>query len=411
MDYDIVADYYLVVKLDSNLSDYRVLGFIRPDDLLTSSRDYKYYYPEGILPIETLVHEITSRRAAHKRVFGKHSDCEALFLRFIDKELSAGYKKTFIKHILTCETCAKKFADFERFNNLSKCAMHFPYIVRAYYKRIIAFGENAFKNSKINLGFLNKIRFVQNSITSLQNFIQKLSYTETEEDIKIAQNSKDAIDLIFKNKRKFDIKPAETREILQKKKVTVLITVVVVVLSLIAIGIVKTAFTPKVQEKPPLLEQPVESYSSDEAAVPASNPVSYDDSNASPFDDMLAKPVSSGDFDSGVISSVNKISWEVPKSIANKPKYTRFLQIAGKNIKLNLQNDLLLTNEAAKNKEVSADIQFINDGAIMSMKISKGSGSAAIDKIIEKSIFETFSYMKPPKINAGAVNLTLIISL
>ncbi len=412
MDYDIAADYYLVVKLDPNLRDYRVLGFIRPDDLLTSSRDYKYYYPEGILPTETLVQEITSRRGAHKRITGKHSDCEALFLRFIDNELSTGYKKTFIKHILTCETCTKKFADFERFNNLSKCAMHFPYIVRAYYKRIVAFGENAFKQSKIRLGFLNKIRFVQNSITALQNFMQKIFYVETEEDIKIAQNSKDAIDLIFKNKRQFDIKPAAVKEILQRKKVTGLIIAVVIFVCLVTGGILKSALTPQVQEKPPLLEQPVESYNPNENAVPASDPVNYEDSaDVSPFDDMMAKPVSSGDFDAQVISSVNKISWEVPKSVANKGQYTRFLQIAGKNIKLNLQNDLLLTNDVAKNKEIRAEIQFINDGTIMSMKISKGSGSAAIDKIVEKSIFETFSYMKPPKINLGAVNLTLVISL
>ncbi len=412
MDYDIAADYYLVIKLDSNLKDYRVLGFIRPDDLLTSSRDYKYYYPDSILPAETLVQEITSRRAPHKRVTSKHTDCETLFLRFIDKELSTGYKKTFIKHLLSCETCTKKFADFERFNNLSKCAMHFPYIVRAYYKRILAFGENAFKNSKIKLGFLTKIRFVQNSITALQNFVQRIFYVESEEDIKIAQNSKDAIDLIFKNKRKFDIKPAFGREILQRKKVTVLISVAAIVVCFIVAGIFKTAFTPSVQEKPPLLEQPAQSYSYDEAPVPSSNPVSYEEStNISPFDDMMAKPISSGNFDAEVMASVSKISWEVPKSVAGKAQYTRFLQIAGKNIKLNLQNDLLLTNDIAKNKEIRAEIQFINDGTIMSMKIAKGSGSGAIDKIVEKSIFETFSYMKPPKINAGAVNLTLVISL
>ena len=54
--------------------------------------------------------------------------------------------------------------------------------------------------------------------------------------------------------------------------------------------------------------------------------------------------------------SIAKISFEAPGSIVNNASYTKFLQLIGKTIKLNLQNDLLLVSDIPINKMAKADI-------------------------------------------------------
>ena len=90
-----------------------------------------------------------------------------------------------------------------------------------------------------------------------------------------------------------------------------------------------------------------------------------------------------------IIATINKVSWEVPENLADKTNYKKFLQLVGKNIKLNLQNDLLLSNDTAKNSLIKVDIKFAHNGDIQSLKVAQSSGSTNIDEIIKKSVKET----------------------
>ena len=114
-----------------------------------------------------------------------------------------------------------------------------------------------------------------------------------------------------------------------------------------------------------------------------------------------------------IIATINKVSWEVPENLADKSNYKKFLQLVGKNIKLNLQNDLLLSNETAKSSLIKVDIKFGHNGDIQSLKIAQTSGSSQIDEIIKKSVRETLSYMKPPQSGFGtkSAEITLVIEL
>lgn len=114
-----------------------------------------------------------------------------------------------------------------------------------------------------------------------------------------------------------------------------------------------------------------------------------------------------------LVATINKISWEVPENIASKANYTRFLQLVGKNVKLNLQNDLLLSNDFAKNSVIKLSIRIASNGDVIGMRIMQSSGSGPIDEIIKKSVSETLSYMKPPShgLISRPVDVTLVISL
>ena len=85
----------------------------------------------------------------------------------------------------------------------------------------------------------------------------------------------------------------------------------------------------------------------------------------------------------------------------------------GKNVKLNLQNDLLLSNDFAKNSVIKLSIRISSSGEIIDMKILQSSGSVPIDNIIKKSVSESLQYMKPPShgLISRPLEVVLVISL
>jgi hypothetical protein len=113
-----------------------------------------------------------------------------------------------------------------------------------------------------------------------------------------------------------------------------------------------------------------------------------------------------------ITAKVKDISWEVPESLAYNDIMREYLQLAGKNIKLNLLNELLLTTEYAYSEKVVVDITVSKTGEIKNMMVSTSSGSKIIDKIITGTIKDTMKYLKIPtdELIDSETNLSLVIS-
>ena len=113
----------------------------------------------------------------------------------------------------------------------------------------------------------------------------------------------------------------------------------------------------------------------------------------------------------GKYITISKINWEVPTTIT-KDEQKNFLQQAGKSIKLNLQNDLLLSNEVEINSKIKFDLRFYRDGSIEEITVVESSNNKAVDEIIKHSLENTLQYMRPPKGSfVGKKNaITLVIS-
>lgn len=113
-----------------------------------------------------------------------------------------------------------------------------------------------------------------------------------------------------------------------------------------------------------------------------------------------------------VSTNISKIAWEVPEDLAYNDSFRKYLQIAGKNLKLNLQNNLLLANEMAYSNKVIVDLNIARDGSLQSDNIVISSGSKQIDKIVLQSVKETIKYLKMPSSELGgsSVAATLIIN-
>ena len=111
-------------------------------------------------------------------------------------------------------------------------------------------------------------------------------------------------------------------------------------------------------------------------------------------------------------NKITKLSWEVPENLANNDKIRRYLQIAGRTLKLSLQNDLLVATELPYSNKIMLDIKIVPSGNVVSSDFIISSGSKQIDNIVLQSVKDTLKYVRPPlgEIQSPNSNLTLIIN-
>lgn len=152
------------------------------------------------------------------------------------------------------------------------------------------------------------------------------------------------------------------------------------------------ANTPEVQTLPAAQKEPV-NVKKDEKEIKA---------------EAKDKPVNP----SGSYIAVTKLSWEVPDYLSYSDNIKKYLQTAGKSIKLTLSSDLLLVTEYAYSNQMKVDLKLSSDGTLKDSKIVKSSGSDQIDKIVLQTVKDTLNVIKPA---AGEVptpdfHLALIIN-
>lgn len=126
----------------------------------------------------------------------------------------------------------------------------------------------------------------------------------------------------------------------------------------------------------------------------------------------MGQAVSEAFMSEPVNASVSKIAWEVPEDLAYNDSFRKYLQTAGKNLKLTLQSDLLLASEMAYSNKFIVDLKIGSDGSIQAPSVVVSSGSKQIDGIVLQSVKETFKYLKVPSSELGgqSINATLIIT-
>ncbi len=402
-DFSCMPDFYLVVKLGSRLKEAKVVGYISTQELSHLRPQGDYLIVDDVyLKSVNMLHMELKNFGGKKTPQGKHSECVSLFLRYIDKELSTQNKKVLIQHLINCPSCAMRLMDTIEFNrNLNSISNIKDLIYKNTSSSYTKEQSNYSKSSSDTYGYAPKTKIdLNDSARRYEN---------------IAQNTKPQnaiIDNIFDGKMK--IEPNKIISMIgdNKKKMSLLSFIVIGFLGLSLLIAFKSSDTDISSIKD--IDTPKESEQFDSKAQE-----DFAASHSMPKD--IAKNLKGGNDYSIVtqptgdplVATINKVSWEVSENLANKDSYTRFLQLVGKNIKLNLQNDLLLSSDFAKNGEIKINIKIASDGDIIGMKIVKSSGTNAIDEIIKKSVTETLSFMKPPSsgLMARPNEVTLIINL
>ena len=107
------------------------------------------------------------------------------------------------------------------------------------------------------------------------------------------------------------------------------------------------------------------------------------------------------------------VAWQVPTSISNDAIFNKYLQIAGKNIKLNLATDLLDTDDFAYNNKIKISMTVKNNMPVKNIKVVESSGSRNVDDIVLQSIKQTLKYINTPVMSEdrGDREVILVISI
>ena len=142
------------------------------------------------------------------------------------------------------------------------------------------------------------------------------------------------------------------------------------------------------------------------------NKGSEQDSDTAAVPQDINKSMTNSFSDKPAAITITKLSWQVSEKLAAEASVKEYLQTAGKNIQMNLQNDLANSADVAFNNMVKVSFEIAPDNTMKGMQVLESSGSDKIDEIILRSIKNTLKYVSVPKLKDYKSDyfLTLIIN-
>ncbi len=434
---DILPHFYFVVQIGAKIKEAKMIGFIDSKSISNCSSDSKFYYPtlDMIFDINKFVN-LTRHSIPTKTLLGKHTDCMGLFLKFIDNDLSSLYKRQMIQHLMNCDSCRSRFIDAVEFEKLANNIKYYPDVIRKLETKIKTKEDERDlqapqKAMTLEESLENAVLDEKDDSTKEEVFIdveekpqdKKEDFSDKEKpktvqmfdlasDESKKQISKNLIDSIFNDIPKLELPQIKTVVSAKHRRTLLIIALIFVILGSFALISIKGS-SETLDENAPMadFEEVNEGYdNSYDYPMPQIGQAQLIPKETNINDFVINQPISTKPT---YTPSVAKISWEAPESIVKKDNYTKFLQLVGKNIKLNLQNDLLLVNDIPINKIVKLDIKIASNGDIEDIKLSSSSGTVAIDNVIKKVINDTLTYMKPPSsgIISKTADVTLVVEL
>ena len=436
VDMDIMPHFYFIVQIGSKIKEAKMIGFIDAKSIPACSHDSKFYYPtlDMIFDIKKFAN-LTKHSIATKTLLGKHVDCMGLFLKFIDNDLSSVYKRQLIQHLMNCDSCRARFIDTIEFEKLANNIRYYPNVIRRSEVKTptvaIATGferENKFASFEENLENLPLQEPIQSGVQLMENEnfinIEKNNYDDENQNndkpktVQMfdlidkndkKQASKKVIDAIFDEIPKVELPPIKT--IVSAKHRRMLMITIVVFFILGSFALISIKGTSDIMEENKEIasfEEPFEdideNYTENYNYPTGQAKLIPKEKNIEDF--SIQQPAPSKPT---YAPTITRIAWEAPESVTKKDSYRKYLQLAGKNIKLNLQNELLLVNDIPINKTVKADIKITSDGNVDSINVTTSSGSTLIDAAVKRVITDTITYMKPP--SHGLISKSVDITL
>lgn len=356
--YNVLPEAYAVVYMNLSTNTVEFMGMIDPSEIDYSIHEglYYTYNLDNIRSKEEFYGRI-EHYGDKTHTTGRHIECINLFDYYVNFKLDDKNKAKLISHILTCESCKKKLTEKLEASKTAELKQEIP-----------------------------SRRFVENSYNPKQEIPSRHFIENYEEPRQEAANKtssiKSVIDVIYKEKpvnningENFTYNFAIRSDIKKMSIIAGSVFLILLVLTTFALNMASS-------KKKSLESEPDIVYENrlDERFENSAN---YD-IKFSPIKKIKGYAI------------VQSVSWEIPSSVT-KEEQKEFLQQTGKTIRLNLQNDLLLSNESLVNSKVKFEIRFLRDGNIDEITPVQSSGSDAVDEIIKQSIKNTMHYIRPPK--------------
>ena len=451
VDMEILPHFYLVVQIGSRIKEAKIIGFIEGKNILNCSHDSKFYYPtlDMIFGVERF-YNLTKRSIPTKTMLGKHIDCLGLFLKFIDNDLSSVYKRQLIQHLMNCDSCRARFIDVMEFEKLADNIHYYPQLMKKYEDRknsdISILKDEIDDNEKMSLEEAIKQKDREEIKKEEEQYIQnkekkQLPFTppkpenidietiypadENEKNkLKTVQMfdipkkgnknvvTKKIISTIFNEMPKIELPALKT--MMQAKNKRFILVTITLFLVLGSFALISISGANDVMEQKQQLEEMDEynknDYSLEYDLPPANgNARLIPKQNQNSFDDYtINQPISTKPTYSPTIS---KVAWEAPQTLVQSDAFAKYLKMSGKNIKLNLQNDLLLVNDVPTNKVAIVEVILGSNGNVLKVDTYQTSGSRIVDDTAKKVVTDTIKRMKPPAVKTKEAENSILLKI
>ncbi len=190
-DSAIVPDYYVVIKIDSELKNTELIGFVDTSRDTKEAFDYHYYK----VPFSKLINyeEFLDKVKKEKEELFKDSDhelFESSYLSLLDGGLDIATRNEVIKHVFNCSKCRTAFCCFTGFEMVSCNISKYPDLLDDKTLEIIGAQnidkpEYEGKEETIYIGEDKQIEetstnAIENEDTHVETQIQTPTETETE---------------------------------------------------------------------------------------------------------------------------------------------------------------------------------------------------------------------------------------
>lgn len=436
VDMEILPHFYFVIQVGSKIKEAKIIGFIDAKNIQNSSHDSKYYYPslDLIFGLEKF-NSCTKHTIAAKTTLGKHVDCLGLFLKFIDNDLSSAYKKQLIQHLMNCESCRSRFIEVMEFEKLANNIHYYPQLIKKYEEKDTIDTSSMKKNEADDISLEEAInnkkiqKPLEYDYTSLysqelkQNddmeyFLEgndgydnsNMQIFDTAEKKNKSAITKKIIDIIFNEMPKMELPMLKTLMRSKNRRLTIVTVSVLFVLVCFALISLSGAHEAMLQKQNMENNDKYNTdgfdYALEYDLPPANGHARLIPKNTSYDDYAIKQPVPTKP---AYTPEIQKVAWEVPQELAKKDVFAKYLKMAGKNIKMSLQNEMLSINDVPANRLAVVEILFSGIGGVLKIDTYQSSGSRVIDETIIKTVGTTLSRIKPPSIKGNEdVNSVLL---
>lgn len=128
-NYDIVADFYIAIKVDKNLEKAEFVGFVTGESVskTVSSQDYYLVELGSLGSFDELLTVLESEKSVVVSD-NDHEQFRSLFLSYLDNDMEYISKKRMMQHLIACAECRADFVEFFDFEAIVRNSSAHPNI-------------------------------------------------------------------------------------------------------------------------------------------------------------------------------------------------------------------------------------------------------------------------------------------
>ena len=394
-DLDINPAAYMFIKLNTDLSGYKVAGFIRPENIDKNNLKEDYYYVS-----EKYLVSYYDIESYLPKVPESFSYSKEMLYSFVDGTINDENIAKLLQVLVTSAGARKTLAKAFKASTLFRFVSAVPEKTPVISENTETNKEAGATETELDEMFdgNNKIdsEDLYNSLEFSTEVTPNITIDEEQNEAEDTPDNSDQIDSLFKEEQKAVPLGKKSGS---SKKLFVLIILLAAACGLYAF--INTALNknalPSEDMAPAITadaddnispeQLPEDSLKKEDAMPDETVNESSSASNKTEEVSSVSIPAIEQHLDASVLVSNLKVDWEVPAGYASNTSAKRYLIKLGKVIQLNLKSELLLLTRPPISNRITVELTYnANSGKFEIVGLKDSSGEKSVDEVILSTI-------------------------